>query len=215
MKLTKMGHSCVRLEKDGRTLSIDPGSYSEMDAAVGSDAVLITHEHADHLDRDRLAAAIAARPGVEVWTTGSVADAIDGLGATVHRVGHEDAFTAAGFDVKAVGELHAVMHPDLPVLTNVGFLVDDAVFHPGDAFTVPGVPVRVLLAPISAPFMRLADAIDYIREVAPEQAYGTHDGMLNEQGVGLLDRMLGGGAVDLGAPYERLLPGDAREILAR
>jgi L-ascorbate metabolism protein UlaG (beta-lactamase superfamily) len=210
--LTKLGHSCFRLDKDGRTLAIDPGGFSEQDAAVGADAVLITHEHPDHLDRKRLAAAIAARPALEVWTNPVVAPTLDGLGVPVHAVGHEDALVAAGFDVQVFGELHGVIHPDVPVARNIGFLVDGAVFHPGDAFTVPGAPVQALLVPVSAPFLKISEAIDYIREVAPDQAFGMHDGMLNDGGLAVLDRVLGGGQVDLGAAYRRLSPGESQEI---
>ena len=50
MRLTKLGHACVRLEKDGATLVIDPGAWSGPDPLAGAQAVLITHEHPDHLE---------------------------------------------------------------------------------------------------------------------------------------------------------------------
>ena len=62
MKFTKKSHACVRLEKDGRTLVIDPGAFSEEDAAVGADAILVTHEHADHFNEERLRAGLEANP---------------------------------------------------------------------------------------------------------------------------------------------------------
>jgi len=211
MRLTKMGHSCVRLDQDGRTLVIDPGGYSEQDAAAGADAVLITHEHPDHLDQDRLRAAIGGRPGLEVWTNPLVAEALGGLGVPVHAVGHGDAFTAAGVDVQAHGELHGAVHPDIPVTRNVGFLVDGAVFHPGDSFTVPGVPLAALLVPINAPFLKMAEAIDYVREVDPTHAFAMHDGMLNDRGLSLVDRVMGGLA-DVGPRFRRLVPGESQEL---
>ncbi len=115
MKLTKMSHSCVRLEKDGRVLVVDPGGFSEEDAAVGADAVLVTHEHPDHFDEGRLRAALEADPAAEIWTLKAVADQISAaFPGRVHTVGHGDVFTAAGFDVQVHGELHAVIHPDIP-----------------------------------------------------------------------------------------------------
>ena len=208
MRLTKWGHSCVRLEQGGRVLVIDPGIYSEPDAAIGADAVLITHEHADHLDEGRLRAALVANPALEVWTNASVAELLDGAGPSVHVVGHGDAFTAAGFDVQAHGELHAVVHPDIPVVRNVGFLVGGAVFHPGDSFTLPEAAVTTLLVPVHAPWLKASEAIDFIRAVRPRRALALHDGMLNDRGLGLVERLFGGEMLDVGAPFRRLHPGE-------
>src|SRR5919199_1464673 len=76
MKLTKKSHACIRLEKDGQTLVIDPGVFSEEDAAVGADAILVTHEHLDHFNEERLRAGMEANPGAEIWTLKSVAEQI-------------------------------------------------------------------------------------------------------------------------------------------
>ncbi len=124
MRFTKKSHACVRLEKDGRTLVLDPGVFSEEDAAHGADAILVTHEHPDHFDERRLRGALEADPAVEIWTLKSVADKLAAaFPGRVHTVGHGDTFTAAGFDVQVHGELHAVIHPDIPRITNVGYPV--------------------------------------------------------------------------------------------
>jgi L-ascorbate metabolism protein UlaG (beta-lactamase superfamily) len=204
MELTKFGHASVVLERDGRRLVLDPGSFTDASALDGAEAVLITHEHVDHFLEDRIRAALAEVPGLEVWTNPTVAAALEGHGARVHAVGHGDVFTAAGFDVKVFGEWHAVIHPDIPVVRNVGFLVDDAVFHPGDALTTPDVPVDTLLVPAHAPWSRIADLIDYVREVKPGRAIGVHDALLSELGLGLVTRLLGDGGPGTGAPYQRL-----------
>jgi L-ascorbate metabolism protein UlaG (beta-lactamase superfamily) len=193
MKLTKMSHSCVRLEKDGRTLVIDPGGFSEEDAALGADVLLVTHEHPDHFDERRLRAALDADPGAELWTLASVAG---GLSAAypgrVHTVGHGDAFTAAGFDIEVHGELHAVIHPDIPRVTNVGYLVDGGlVFHPGDALTVPDRPVQTLMLPVMAPWNKISEVIDYVREVGPRRAYDIHDALLTDLARPIYDRQIG------------------------
>lgn len=204
MELTKFGHASVALERDGRRLVLDPGAFTDASALDGAEAVLITHEHVDHFVEDRIRAALADVPGLEVWTNPTVAAALEGHGARVHAVGRGDAFTAAGFDVKVFGEWHAVIHPDMPVVHNVGFLVDDAVFHPGDALTTPDVPVDTLLVPAHAPWSRISDVIDYVREVKPGRAIGIHDALLSELGLGLVTRMLGDGGPGTGAPYQRV-----------
>src|SRR5437870_10687374 len=124
MRLTKMGHACVRLEKDGRILVIDPGTLTEPEALDGAEAILITHEHFDHVELSRVRVAAERTPQLEIWTTAVVADQLGGAGAKVHAVGSGDSFVAAGFDVAVFGELHAVVNPAWPRVANVGFLID-------------------------------------------------------------------------------------------
>ena len=190
MRLTKLGHACVRLEKDGAVLVIDPGAFSGDDALTGANAVLITHEHFDHVVPDKLRAAMAADPGLEVWTTAPLAEQFADLGGRVHAATHGDTFTAAGFDVHAYGSEHAVLHQDIPLVANTGFMIDGEVFHPGDALTVPEDPVRTLLLPVSAPWLKLSEMIDYARAVAPQRGYAIHDALLSEIGLMVLDNFL-------------------------
>lgn len=210
MKLTKKGHACVRLEKDGRSLVIDPGAFSEEDAAVGAEAILVTHEHMDHFDEGRLRTALEAEPAARIWTLASVADRIaDAFPGRVHTVGEGDTFSAAGFDIEVHGQLHAVIHPDIPRITNVGYVVDGSVFHPGDALTVPGRPVETLLLPVHAPWNKLAEIIDYVREVAPDRALDIHDVLLSEVAPLVYGRMLGPEGPGIGAEHVRLAPGES------
>ncbi|MER6139747.1 MBL fold metallo-hydrolase [Streptomyces sparsogenes] len=210
MKLTKKGHACVRLEKDGRSLVIDPGAFSEEDAAVGAEAILVTHEHMDHFDEGRLRAALEAEPAARIWTLASVADRIaDAFPGRVHTVGEGDTFSAAGFDIEVHGQLHAVIHPDIPRITNVGYVVDGSVFHPGDALTVPGRPVETLLLPVHAPWNKLAELVDYVREVGPDRALDVHDALLSEVAPLVYGRMLGPEGPGIGAEHVRLAPGES------
>lgn len=210
MKLTKKGHACVRLEKDGRSLVIDPGAFSEEDAAVGAEAILVTHEHMDHFDEGRLRAALEAEPAARIWTLASVAERIaDAFPGRVHTVGEGDTFNAAGFDIEVHGQLHAVIHPDIPRITNVGYVVDGSVFHPGDALTVPGRPVETLLLPVHAPWNKLAELVDYVREVAPDRALDVHDALLSEVAPLVYGRMLGPEGPGIGAEHVRLAPGES------
>ncbi|HET6360344.1 MBL fold metallo-hydrolase [Streptomyces sp.] len=210
MRLTKMTHACIRLEKDGQTLVIDPGTFSEQDAAVGADVILVTHEHPDHFNEDRLRAAMEANPGAGIWTLRSVAEKISAaFPGRVHTVGHGDTFTAAGFDVQVHGELHAVIHPDIPRITNVGYLVDGSVFHPGDALTVPGHPVETLLLPVQAPWSKISEVIDYVREVKPRRAIDVHDALLTDLARPIYDRQIG----ELGGTdHGRLTPGETTDL---
>jgi L-ascorbate metabolism protein UlaG (beta-lactamase superfamily) len=212
MRLTKLGHSCVRLQRGARTLVIDPGSFTGPGALDGADSVLITHEHADHLDGAGLRAAMSARAGLEVWTNGSVARELADLGPRVHVVAHGDSFAAAGFHVRVYGRDHAVIHPDIPVVANIGFAVEETVFHPGDAFTVPDEPVPVLLLPVSAPWLKASEMIDYARTVAPARGYAIHDAILSENGIGLIRGLLSLARGTGAGEFSVLEPGTSVEL---
>ncbi|MEV6728023.1 MULTISPECIES: MBL fold metallo-hydrolase [unclassified Streptomyces] len=210
MKLTKRLHSCIQLEKDGRVLVIDPGAFSEPDAGLGADALLVTHEHPDHFDEGRLRAALDANPAAALWTLRSVAERLaPAYPGRVHTVGHGDAFSAAGFQVQVHGELHAVVHPDIPQVTNVGYLVEGSLFHPGDALTVPEVPVDTLMLPVHAPWNKVSEVIDYLREVKPRRAIDIHDAYLSDIARPIYDHAL---AALGGTHHGRLAAGEAAEL---
>ncbi|MEU8343799.1 L-ascorbate metabolism protein UlaG, beta-lactamase superfamily [Actinomadura meyerae] len=216
MRLTKLGHACVQLTENDRTIVIDPGAFSDGAAAVAAaDAVLITHEHFDHFDADALRAAMAERPELEVWTSRVVAESLADLGGRVHQVGHGDAVTIAGFDVHVYGEEHEILHPDVPPIPNVGFLVNGEVFHPGDAWTVPSEPVPTLCLPGNAPWMKIPELIQYTREVRPERAFIVHDGLLNDIGLQVLQNFVGNAGKEQGKEYVRLTPGTTVDLAAK
>jgi len=213
MRFTKLGHSCVRLETDGATLVIDPGIWSGPDALAGAQAVLVTHEHPDHLDGTALQAALGANPDLELWANPSVTDQFADAGGRVHPVTQGDAVTVAGFDVHVYGRDHAQILPDIPVIANTGFAVDGVIFHPGDSFTIPEEPTAKLLLPVSAPWLKFADAAAYAREVeAPGGGYAIHDAILSEQGIGLISNLLKMVARPGREPFTRLEPGTTVDL---
>ncbi|SEP13177.1 MBL fold metallo-hydrolase [Trujillonella endophytica] len=212
MELTKHGHACVVLSEGDRRLVLDPGGFTDPAVLRGATAVLVTHEHPDHFAPEPLRAALAADPALEVWTNGAVAGLLDGPAGRVHVVGDGDAVTVAGIDVTVHGELHEIIHPDIPRVGNVGFLVGGSVFHPGDALTVPGEPVGTLLLPVHAPWSKMWEVIDYVRAVDADQAFAVHDGLLNETGLGLVGGLLGERGPGTPTPYSRLAPGDSIEL---
>ncbi|WP_067674175.1 MBL fold metallo-hydrolase [Nocardia miyunensis] len=212
MQLIKFGHACVRVEVDGQRLVVDPGGLTDPRALEGADAVLVTHEHFDHFSEETLREATQQNPALRIWTNTSVARELDGLGARVTAVGAGEVFTAAGREVKVYGTWHAVIHPDLPRVGNIGFLIDDTLFHPGDALTVPDVAVDTLLLPVHGPWSSTGQLIDYVREVAPRQALAVHDGALNDIGTTMIAGFLGDDGPGIGAPYHRIPSGASVEI---
>jgi len=205
VKLTKFGHACVRLEKDGKVLLVDPGTFSEDTAFEAADAVLITHEHPDHVDADRLRGLDAP-----VYTTAGAAAQLSGLGDRVTVVSEGQSFDAAGFSIRAYGKDHAIILPELGVpCENIGYLIDDAVYHPGDSFTRPDREVHTNLVPISGPWFALPAAVQYAHEIKARQTVGIHDALLSPLGLGMMGRWLD---EKDGRPYHGLAPGESLEI---
>lgn len=213
MQLTKYNHATVVLEQDGTTLVIDPGVFTPesadlVRAAVG---VLITHEHPDHVDVEAVQAGLAADPALVVRAPQAVVDQLGDHDGRVVAVSVGDAFDIGPFPVRVFGEEHAVIHPDIPTIANVGYLVGGTVFHPGDAYLVPGVPVRTLLVPTSGPWTKTEHAIDHVRSVAPERAVQIHELMLSEVGQQSAAQMLGEDGLG-GVPMSILPVGTTIEV---
>ncbi|MEU8338015.1 MBL fold metallo-hydrolase [Micromonospora tulbaghiae] len=204
MQVTKYAHSCLRLEHDGAVLVVDPGVFSDPAALDGADAVLITHEHPDHVDVGALTRALERRP-VPVHGPASLAGVLGDTAEALVTVEPGQSFTVAGVPVRSYGGQHAVIHPDIPVIQNIGYLFADVVYHPGDALFVPDdVQVDTLFAPIHAPWSKFSEVVDFIRAVAPRRAYALHDGLLNDNGFGVLDRQY---TAMSNTDYRRLEPG--------
>jgi L-ascorbate metabolism protein UlaG (beta-lactamase superfamily) len=194
MRLTKFGHSCLLVEESGARVLLDPGSFSDgFEALEGLTAVCITHKHADHLDTGRLRRLLDRNPGVRVVADEGSAGDLGEAGAEVEVVGDGDELELGGLGVRVAGRVHAVVHPDVPPVPNVGYLVGGRLFHPGDALTLPTEPVEVLAVPAGAPWLKLADAVDYLRQVAPQVAVPVHERVLSQAGIaahyGQLERL--------------------------
>ncbi|MDT4974740.1 MAG: hypothetical protein QOG98_498 [Pseudonocardiales bacterium] len=198
MQLTKFTHSCVRLDDGDRSLVLDPGSFSEVETALdGVVAVLITHEHPDHLDPERLRKAAQQNPRLRIWAPAGVAATLGDLGEQVVAVTPGESFDAAGFAIKTFGGQHALIHPTVPIVANLGYLIDDTVYHPGDSFIVPPVPINTLLAPLHAPWSKTAEVIDFVVAVRAPRVHQIHDGLLNDMGLGFVE----GHVARIGAQY--------------
>jgi L-ascorbate metabolism protein UlaG (beta-lactamase superfamily) len=193
MKLTKHEHACVVLEKDGASIVIDPGSFSSGAAEIiaGADAILITHEHMDHVNETAINGALAARPDLRLYAPAAVGGLFAARQGQFTAVAAGDELALGSFAVTVHGREHAVIHPDIPVIANVGYLIDGSVYHPGDAYYVPEVPVPVLLLPTSGPWMKLGEAADYVRAVRPQQIVQIHEMLLSDIGLFLASSLLG------------------------
>lgn len=178
MKLTKYDHSCVLVEDGDTRILIDPGSLTPgFENLTGLTAILVTHQHPDHIDLDRLPTLLENNRGTPIYTDPGTAELVAeaGIEATTVRSGDK---LDLGIAVRVYGEQHAVIHPDIPVVANVGYLLGNRFFHPGDSFHPPDADVQVLGLPTAAPWQKLSEAVDFLREVNPSIAIPIHQGIL-------------------------------------
>lgn len=179
------GHSCVRLG-ESEPVVIDPGVFADLSAALdGVRHILVTHDHADHLAVEPVLAAVAA--GARVHGPASVVERLVEAGAPagqVHRVAAGDRLQVGGLDVEVLGEWHAPLHRSVPRSTNVAYLVDGALLHPGDAFVdLGGRPTPdTVLVPVAAPWLLMADVVDWVRALAPRHVVPIHEVLASQIG---------------------------------
>ncbi len=216
MRIFKHGHACVRLEGDGVAVVVDPGMFTDPGAVAGATAVLITHEHPDHWTPEMVAATDAP-----VFTIAAVADRIrEAAPAVAERVtvvAPGDVLDV-GLPVTVVGEKHAVIHPELPHFDNSGYLLEVEgvrVFHPGDALTVPEVMPDLLLLPVSAPWLKVSECIDFALEVGAPRSLAIHEAVYSEPGLGIVDGHLGRFLAPREQEYVRLGAGQELDLRGR
>lgn len=206
MRLTHFGHSCLLVELDGSRILFDPGNFSEgFETLTDLDAILVTHQHPDHGDPERLPALVARNPGAALhcdpqsallWNVEERMPGATEPGARLWRAANTgDSFQIGDVSVDVVGGVHAVIHEDIPVIDNACFILSTpdrpGVFmHPGDALFAPERPIDVLALPATAPWMKLSETVDYYRAVAPRVAVPIHTAIASEQGLGIYFRQL-------------------------
>lgn len=203
MKLTKYEHACFTVEHEGKVLVVDPGNFSsDFIAPEHVVGVVVTHQHGDHLDPEHLAQIFEKNDEVLVLGPADVVDKIEVENKRAVEPGNK--ITVGPFDLEFFGGIHALIHESIPRVGNLGVLINDLIYYPGDSLDVPNVPVDTLAIPAAAPWMKIGEAMDFLLAVHPRFAFPTHDAISTDSGKALADKLLGGIAEKNDIEYQRL-----------
>ncbi len=179
MKITKIGHCCLVVEDKGVKIMTDPGNYTTaQDDVTGIHAILITHEHADHLHIESLKKVLTNNPTARVITNTAVSVILTKEGIPFEIVSHKDETSVGELLIQGFGDTHAEIYISIPPVENTGYMISERLFYPGDALYNPDVPVDILALPVAGPWVKISDAIEYCREIHPKIVFPVHDGML-------------------------------------
>ena len=182
MQLTKREHACLDIQLEQSRLIIDPGIFTKpLNDYSKITTVVITHEHPDHYDQEKIQQILAENPNVKIFCTAKVAESIADPRTQVVRAG--DSIAAGNFKLDFFGEKHATIAQQIEPIDNVGVLINDKLFYPGDALTQIDKPYEVLALPINAPWTKLSEVIDYIVNSPARIVFPTHNGLLNQNGL--------------------------------
>lgn len=188
MKITRYGHATLLIEEDDTRILVDPGSFSVPEAfeLEGLQAVFTTHEHPDHFQPDRLGAVAAANPGAAFYGAPAVARALDAVGIRGVALREGSPLQIGPCTIDPVGTMHQEVHPRMPRIQNVGLVItgDDGtrLFHPGDSYESVPEGIDVLAVPLSSPWGRLGETVDFVAAVGPTTIIPIHDALLSTAG---------------------------------
>jgi L-ascorbate metabolism protein UlaG (beta-lactamase superfamily) len=212
MRLTKFEHAALLLEDSGKKLFIDPGSFtSPLTDTANTAAVVITHEHADHWTPEQLNRVLELNADVPIFAPEGVARAAADFDITVVHAG--DTVAAGPFTLRFFGGRHAVIHESIPVVDNLGVLVNDELYYAGDSFVIPeGVELDVLAVPAGAPWMKVAETIDYVLATKPKRSFSTHEMVLSRAGKDLSNSRIAWATEQNGGEFFALEPGDSLDL---
>jgi L-ascorbate metabolism protein UlaG (beta-lactamase superfamily) len=203
MKLSKYQHACFVVEKGGISIVVDPGSMTHdfiMPKHVA--AVYITHSHADHLDAQKVITILREHPKAVLLADERILSEFKN--EHTQAIVSGETVDAGGIKLHFVGGNHEPIDSSIPTPVNIGIIIDDTLYYPGDSYFVPEQPIHHLLLPISAPWLTIGNALNMIRAIKPQTAFPTHDALLSEDGQKLIDTMVSQVSGKLGVTYQRI-----------
>lgn len=207
MKITPFKHSCFTVEIDNRVLVIDPGTLSDDFIPTNNiDAVIVTHNHPDHFDPNKLAEIYNKNPKSQLLSLEEITTLMPDHQSTAVTAG--DTITVGPFTIEISGERHAEIHPSIPQIANFGALINNTLYYPGDSLHLPLQPIKLLALPIAAPWAKTSEIVDFMLAVRPRQVFPVHDAILSPEGKAIIDRLISGFATHHSVDYSRPAAGE-------
>lgn len=211
MRITKYEHACFVASIGDKKLVVDPGSFTvPLPDTNNVVAVVVTHEHADHWTPEHLQRIKEGSPDVRFFGPAGVAAAATDFEFTVVKDGQK--IEVEPFTLEFFGEKHAEIHKSIPLVDNVGVMVNDSVYYPGDSFTQGPVGVELLAVPASAPWLKIGEVMDYVAEAKPKRSFATHDMINSVIGNSMAGQRITAVTKDGGGEFVVLAPGESVEI---
>ena len=187
MRITHLGHACLLVETGGQRILIDPGSFSPGIVDVtGLHVILVTHQHGDHVDLQRLPAVLEANPQARLYAEPQAAAVMEEAGIAAEHTVSGEALTFGAVQVTPVGEQHALINEALPRIGNLGVVLrsegESSLFHPGDAYDAEPGQIDILALPLSAPWTASRDTVAFAQRISPRVSVPIHDALLSAVG---------------------------------
>lgn len=189
MKIAKYEHACFVVEQDNESLIIDPGKWTT-NLVIPKNVVglIITHDHQDHMNREIIQKIIEINPTATIVAHENIVSGLQEF-STKPVVPNEE-IAISNFNLEFFGGNHAIIQSDMPLITNLGVLINKSLYYSGDSFAVPDKNVDILALPIAAPWLKFSEMTDFLTAIHPKIAFPTHDAILSDAGKQLLDSMV-------------------------
>jgi L-ascorbate metabolism protein UlaG (beta-lactamase superfamily) len=181
----------VFIEKEGKKLVIDPGAFTELPQDISNVvAVVYTHSHGDHVDSGNLDILVKANNELTVYAEAETMSELAGIDCTKVIIDKTQVLEVGGFTIGLDYIDHAIIWKTSPC-KNLAVQVDDFYYYPGDTFHINEVPVHIAGVPVSAPWLKLTEAIQFVHDVKAQKVIPTHNGLMNDAGHMVAHSVLG------------------------
>ena len=205
MEITKLEHSGIVIEKDGERIVFDPVEFNKTIPRLNNVvAVIITHKHSDHLQIEVIKKIIRDNSDAKIITTSDAASFIED--SIIAKAG--ESYEIGGFKLDFFGKNHAAIIPGQIPCENIGVVVNGSIMNPGDSFDYPDIGAKVLFVPISAPWLKIAESMDFVDRVKPQIVIPVHDALLSDLGKSISDNWMKRACDKAGAEYRDLSFGE-------
>lgn len=201
------------VETNGKRVLFDPGAFSiGQEEETNLCAVIITHEHADHFHIESLKTVLLKNPEAIVVTNGAVGKLLEEAGIPYKKVEDGQTENINGTLIEGYGTVHALIYELIPPVINTGYFIDNKFYFPGDAFYNPGKRVEVLALPVAGPWMKMSEALDYLKLVKPNNCFNVHDGQIKAERSTMLHKLPKDVCNGLGINFVYMGDGDEAEF---